>query len=76
MNTVPDIIRLSGGPDAIEAEATLRGAKLTAWAVKKWPQNGIPEKHWEMLMGMCGANIENLYAANQAVRSLNVEATQ
>ncbi|MBX3490868.1 hypothetical protein [Parvibaculum sp.] len=69
MNTVTEIISACGGPDRIEAEASVRGVKLTSWAVKKWNQNGIPEKHWDLVMGLCPTTVEALYNANSALRA-------
>ena len=69
MRTVHEIIRDSGGPSGIEEEAQTRGVKLTLWAVKKWPLNGIPEKHWSMIADLCGATVEEIFNANAALRA-------
>ena len=62
---IPTIIRLCGGPDTI-AEAT----ELTAYAVKKWPGNGIPEAHWSKLRSILPhLTVEDLHAANEALRT-------
>jgi hypothetical protein len=74
MQSVQDIIQSCGGPEKIEAEARNRGTKLTSWAVKKWLQNGIPEKHWRLVMDMSGATIELIYQANDAFRASSGEA--
>ena len=64
MRTIPDIIKACGGHDAV-AGAT--GLKVDA--VRKWPRNGIPEKHWADLRHLCDASVEELHAVNEAARS-------
>jgi len=68
------IIKASGGPEAIAAGARARGTKLTAWSVYKWQSNGIPEKHWPLIVDLSGATIEDLFAANTELRSGQQEA--
>lgn len=68
MNTVSDIIRRGGGPDQIAQKAIENGVKLTADAVKKWRKNGIPEKHWPILMDLSGIDVKRLFAANNELR--------
>jgi len=69
MRTVQDIIELCGGRDAIANEAAAREQALSAWAVKKWPRNGIPEKHWELIRALSGVSVETIYEANNALRT-------
>lgn len=63
MLTIQDIIERAGGPEKI---AGAIGAKH--WAVRKWPKNGIPEKHWAALRGLTDIPIEQLHAANELIR--------
>lgn len=75
MRTVTQIIEACGGPEAIEAAAgphpTKDGKpKLSHWAIRKWPQSGIPEWHWPLLMGLSDLTVEELHAANEAARQV------
>lgn len=76
MITVHEIIHSCGGPEKIEAAANARGTKLTLWAVKKWMQNGIPEKHWALVTQLSGTGIDVIYGANSALRASQTEAAQ
>lgn len=72
MKTVPDIISDCGGPLAIEAAS--KGA-LSHWAIRKWAANGIPNKHWPLVMSIDGVSADELLAANVALaKPLKVRA--
>jgi hypothetical protein len=73
MRTLPEIIEACGGPERIEAAAgphPVRKGKprLSHWAVRKWPQTGIPERHWPLVQQLSGATVDELYGANRLVR--------
>lgn len=64
--SIPDIIKKAGGPDAIADRS--RG-KLSRWAVYKWPNNGIPDQHWPLLIDLARVTPKQLLAANEAARA-------
>lgn len=68
MKTIHEIIAACGGSERIAKEAKKRKVKLSEWGVKKWPSIGIPEKHWDMIIDLCGSSIEELYRVNRATR--------
>lgn len=65
---VEDLVLAAGGPDKIAAAADHRGIKLTKWAVYKWPQNGIPQKHWALISDLANADPAEIYQANNLVK--------
>lgn len=69
MKTVQDIITASGGFEKIQRAACAVGNDITWWAVKKWLKNGIPEKHWAVVMKLSGASLDEMFAANEALRA-------
>ena len=66
MKTVSEIISDCGGPLAIEAHSE---GRVSHWAIRKWPANGIPDKHWPLIIAMKGFTAEQLLAANEVIRS-------
>ena len=63
MRTIPEIIDAAGGL-AVVAERT--GLKD---GVRKWPQIGIPDRYWPVLIDLVpGLRPDELYAANRMVR--------
>lgn len=63
--TTEQIISSAGGVSAV-AERTGRIPD----AVRRWKFNGIPEKHWDIMMQMVpGLTPADIYAANEAVRT-------
>lgn len=70
MRTIPEIIEAAGGL-AVVAERT--GLKD---GVRKWPQIGIPDRYWPVLIDLVpGLNPDDLYTANRAVRRPLQEAS-
>jgi hypothetical protein len=71
MGAIWEIIRRCGGVRAI-AEAVASGEpgdlERKRWAIHKWPKNGIPERHWAALMSLGDITVEELHAANEALR--------
>jgi hypothetical protein len=78
MRTLPEIIEACGGPERIEKASGMKSGKpgqpdrprLSHWAVRKWPQTGIPERHWPLVQQLSNASIEELYGANRLVREV------
>lgn len=68
--TIDQIIENCGGADAIAGEASSRGIKLTKWAVYKWRDIGIPDRHWPLLTALSAQPLEDgdLAAANRKAR--------
>ena len=66
---IRQIIKDAGGPATI-AEASKKSAKpIGAEAVKKWTRIGIPDDHWPLMISLSGKSVEEIYAANAALRS-------
>lgn len=72
MRTLNEIIVDCGGPSQIERAAgqdpRTKRPRLSHWAVRKWPSNGIPERHWPLVQQLSGASVEELYGANRLAR--------
>ncbi len=64
--TIVEIIKSAGGAAAIAAASD--GA-FKVDAVYKWPDIGIPDRHWPLIISLAGSNPQELYAANVAARS-------
>ena len=63
MRAIEQIIEQAGGRPAIGRRVGLR------WGVHKWPENGIPERHWPVLMELVpDLTADELVAANAAAR--------
>lgn len=61
---VADIIKSAGG-----CEAIAQARSLSASAVEKWRRNGIPDSHWSYFVENQIATPDELFAANELVRS-------
>lgn len=67
---VGEIIGKAGGAEKVSQAA---GGKPTAWAVHKWVKNGIPHRHWSLVMGLAGVTAAEIHDANMAVEALAKE---
>lgn len=67
MKTVSEIIADAGGPEQI-AKA-LQGA-ITADGVRKWRQNGIPDRYWSKLRAITSVDVAVIFAANELARGV------
>lgn len=65
MRTIIEIIRDAGGARGIEAATE---GRIKSDAVYKWSANGIPDRHWPVLIKHAGASPDELFEANRAVR--------
>ncbi|HTV68081.1 MAG TPA: hypothetical protein VMF90_06035 [Rhizobiaceae bacterium] len=65
MRSLAQIIEACGGAAAIAAAS---GGAITKDAVYKWPQIGIADRHWEILIRLADASAEELYQANRIAR--------
>lgn len=66
IRTIRDIIKAAGGPSAI---AQASEGEVTIDAIYKWPNIGIPDRHWPIVMPLAEATADEMLAANIAVRS-------
>lgn len=64
MSTIADIINRCGGIEAIR-----KAIGTTDWAVRKWPSNGIPEKHWAVLRSLGAVTADELHRVNEGIRA-------
>lgn len=71
MRTISEIITDCGGIARIEGAAN---GELSHWAVRKWPNSGIPEKNWALIRSLTEISPEELHAANEAARAARQEA--
>lgn len=79
MRTIEEIIKAAGGADAIAERLPKRrntdGSKRDPrWAVYKWKTNGVPARHWPVLIELAGATPDELLSANTAAQSASSEA--
>lgn len=74
MRTIEQIIKDAGGARAIsEASGPIdeNGKRpLTYDAVYKWSKNGVPDRHWPLVMSLTPSTAEELYVANLAAREV------
>lgn len=63
------IIKAAGGPEAISVASKRSVKPIGTEAVKKWTRIGIPEDHWPTVMSLTGKSVEEIYAANAALRA-------
>lgn len=66
MRSLPEIIKAAGGARGIEDASS---GEIKRDAVYKWPQIGIPDRHWELVIRLALSSAEELYQANLAARS-------
>lgn len=72
--TVADIIERAGGAAAIaRASAEQSDGTVTADAARKWGKNGIPDRHWPLVMGLAGTTADQMLAANVVARGAGGE---
>ena len=64
MRSVKELIEAAGGAEAIARYS----GDISEYAPLKWPQIGIPEKHWGTMAALAQASVEELYAANKVAR--------
>ena len=68
MRTLSEIIKAAGGARGIEEASA---GEIKRDAVYKWPQIGIPDRHWETVIRLAQSSPEELYQANLAARAPN-----
>ena len=72
---IDEIIAAAGGHERIAERAQARGQKLSIYAPLKWRENGIPEKHWQLVMRLVrGLTPEDIYLANKKLRKQRAKA--
>jgi hypothetical protein len=77
MRTIEEIIKAAGGARLIsEASGPVNDAgkrPLTYDAVYKWVGNGIPDRHWPLVISLTETSPDELFAANMKARSSQPE---
>lgn len=68
MRTVKEIIEDAGGPKRIAEASKRTSTPIVAKSVYDWPQIGIPEKHWPIIIRLAKSSADELYKANLVVR--------
>jgi hypothetical protein len=63
--TIEQIIKAAGGASLVSRAS---GPSLTYDAVYKWSKNGIPDRHWPLLISLADASAEELFHANISAR--------
>lgn len=43
--------------------------RLSSDAVRKWPQSGIPDRYWSVIIKLAGSSAAELFDANETVRA-------
>ncbi len=69
MRNVRQIIEDAGGPKEIAKAAKNTRWKITFKSVYDWPQIGIPDRHWPVLIKLAKATAEELMEANKKARA-------
>ena len=73
--TVETIIDEAGGAPRIARASAKTDNPIKVDAVYKWPKKfGIPERHWSLVMSLTNRSLEDIYAANRAVRNGKAKA--
>jgi hypothetical protein len=72
MREIKQIINDAGGAAAI---ARASGGAFKIDAVYKWPEIGIPDRHWPLIIKLAESAPEELYAANVSARSPSTKET-
>lgn len=62
--TPREIIHACGGAERV-AQAS---GGMTVWMVWKWYKNGIPSKHWPLVMRLSGLSADAILSANEQLR--------
>jgi hypothetical protein len=73
-NPVAAIIERAGGAPVIAEKSKTEEescGELSAAAVYKWQQIGIPDRHWPLIIKLADTTPTELYEANKAVRGVN-----
>lgn len=68
MRSIREIIDDAGGPQKIAAFSKKSRHPVAIKTVYAWMANGIPEKHWDLMVRMTQATPDELYAANKPLR--------
>jgi hypothetical protein len=68
---VADILK-AAGVHKLHARSIRMRRPVDKKSIYKWAQNGIPEKHWALVMAVLPyVTVEQLFAANQKLREIN-----
>lgn len=65
--TIPDLIEACGGPYKIAEASKSTADPIGHWAVRKWPTNGIPRTHFELVRRLAKVSVDQIHKANLAL---------
>ena len=65
--TIPDLIEACGGPHKIAEASKKTRDPIGHWAVRKWPMNGIPRTHFELVRRLGRVTVDDIHTANLKV---------
>ena len=69
MRNLRQIIDGAGGPKRIAGASLNTKWPISAKSIYDWPQIGIPDRHWPILIELASATPEELYEANRSARA-------
>ena len=55
------------GKEAIAEASKKTRDPIGHWAVRKWPMNGIPRSHFELVRRLGGVTVDAIHTANMQV---------
>lgn len=65
--TITDLIEACGGPHKIAEASKKTRDPIGHWAVRKWPMNGIPRTHFELVRRLGRVTVDEIHTANLKV---------
>lgn len=71
--SVSDLIKKAGGADEISAASMSTRYPIGSNAVHKWRKNGIPDVHWPIFIRKASVSADEIYQANEALRTSRFE---
>ena len=69
MRDLKKIIRDAGGPKAISGASQETDWPIASKSVYDWPQIGVPDRHWPILIELARATLSELFEANRKARA-------
>ena len=69
MRSIKEIIADAGGPKKIASACAKTRWPITSKVVYAWPDIGIPERHWAVIVRLAKSSAEELHRANNRARA-------
>ncbi|WP_315792327.1 MULTISPECIES: carph-isopro domain-containing protein [unclassified Bradyrhizobium] len=66
--TIRELIDAAGGPIAV-SRAIPSEHHVSDDAVRKWKQNGIPDRYWPVIIQLASSCVEEIFAGNEMIRA-------